>query len=276
MPDRALTSEIDHYLALWSLERDGDPIETLTSLIQPVRHDGEPTILKLLKASSDEQGAAALLRYYGGLGAVQLYEADEKALLMERALGERCLRKMALSGDDLEAALILADCLAKLQVAHDHPMPRTLTPLSERFESLFDLESESALLGRCADMARRLLATEGERVPLHGDLHHGNVLDAGPRGWLAIDPKALIGERTYDVANLLRNPAPHGTLVHDPERMGRLAGFYAERLGLERQRVLDFAFAHAGLSAAWDIEDSLDSSYSLRCAEVLASLAQGP
>ena len=276
MSSRALTSEIERYLAKWTLVRDGEPIETPTSVLQAVRRDGERAMFKLLKPSSDEQGAAALLRYYDGHGAVRLYAADENALLMERALGKRCLREMALSGGDLDAAGILADTLTKLQAARDQPVPSTLTPLSERFDSLFERESKNALLGRCAEMARHLLSTEGERVPLHGDLHHGNVLDGAPRGWLAIDPKALIGERTYDVANLLRNPAPYGALVQDPERMRRLAGFYAERLGIERQRILDFAFAHAGLSAAWDIEDGLDSGYSLRCAEVLASLAEGP
>lgn len=49
---------------------------------------------------------------------------------------------------------------------------------------------------------------------LHGDLHHGNVLDFGPLGWLAIDPKGLHGESGFDYANILSNPdrasAPHG------------------------------------------------------------------
>jgi aminoglycoside/hydroxyurea antibiotic resistance kinase len=41
---------------------------------------------------------------------------------------------------------------------------------------------------------------------LHGDLHHGNVLDFGLRGWLAIDPKGLLGERGFDFANIFTNP----------------------------------------------------------------------
>jgi streptomycin 6-kinase len=40
-----------------------------------------------------------------------------------------------------------------------------------------------------------LLTTQREKVVLHGDMHHGNVLNFGSRGWLAIDPKGLIGER---------------------------------------------------------------------------------
>ena len=101
------------------------------------------------------------------------------------------------------------------------------------------------------------------------------MLDAGPRGWLAIDPKALLGEQAYDVANLLRNPQPHGDLVHDQDRMSRLARFYARRLGLDVQRVLAFAFAHAGLAASWDLGDGDDPTYSLKCVDALSPLFDG-
>jgi streptomycin 6-kinase len=46
-----------------------------------------------------------------------------------------------------------------------------------------------------AATARELLAKPSEVVILHGDIHRGNVLDFGPRGWLASDPKGLVGER---------------------------------------------------------------------------------
>jgi streptomycin 6-kinase len=51
-----------------------------------------------------------------------------------------------------------------------------------------------------------LLAEPREVGVLHGDLHHGNVLDFGVRGWLAIDPKGLLGERGFDFANIFTNP----------------------------------------------------------------------
>ena len=46
-----------------------------------------------------------------------------------------------------------------------------------------------------AETAQALLADPRERSVLHGDLHHDNALDFGARGWRAIDPKGLIGER---------------------------------------------------------------------------------
>lgn len=246
--------------------------ETPSSWLLPVTRGRVPAMLKVLKHASDERNAAALLRYWDGGGAVRLYEANEKALLLERASGPRSLMKMATSGGDTEAAEILAETVARLHAPRPSEIPAQLTPLQEWFSSLYTHETSMPLLGRCAAVARGLLSIERDIVPLHGDLHHDNVLDGGQRGWLAVDPKALIGERTYEVANLLGNPFPHAGIVHRPDRMQRLAALYAARLGLDVQRVLAFALAHAGLSASWHIEDGSDPAYRLRCAEILIPL----
>lgn len=255
----------------WGLQPDGGLIETHTSQLLPVRHVDGPAMLKVLKPASDEQAGADMLRYFAGMGAVSLIVADGDAWLMERADTDPSLIAMALSGGDDRAAANLADCVAQLHAPRDLPAPGGLIRLHDWFHSLFAREADLPMLARCAAVARDLLATERDIVVLHGDLHHENVLHS-PRGWLAIDPKGLIGERTYELANLLCNPQPHGKVVHRPERMQRLAMLYAERLTLNVQRILGFALAHAGLSAAWSLDDGTDASYRLKCAEVLDPL----
>jgi len=265
-------SYLESYLERWHLAPDGPVKETPSSWLMPVRRGPAPAMLKVLKPSSDESNAAALLRYFDGDGAVRLHESDDHALLLERADGPRSLIAMAVSGGDEQAAEILAQTVARLHAPRGGHIPPRLTPLPEWFSSLYAHESATPLLGRCAAVARNLLASARDVAPLHGDLHHGNVLDGGERGWLAIDPKALIGERAYEIANLLCNPWPHGEIVHNTERMQRLARLYAGRLGLDPRRVLAFAFAHAGLSATFDMDDGRDPSFGLRCAEVLEPL----
>ena len=66
--------------------------------------------------------------------------------------------------------------------------------------------THGGILARCAEAARALLSEPREVGVLHGDLHHDNVLDFGVRGWLAIDPKRLVGERGFDFANIFTNP----------------------------------------------------------------------
>ena len=229
-------------------------------------------MLKVLKPNSDEGDAAKLLRYYNGEGAVRLYKSDGTALLMERAMGSRSLTEMASDGSDSSAATILADSILTLHRRKPaHPIP-SLKPLPAHFASLFAREQQVAVLANAAAIARELFKSGQANRPLHGDLHHDNLLDGGPRGWLAIDPKGVLGTPAYEVANLLRNPSSHPQLVLNKERMARQAAFYAAHLGLDPARVLRFAFAHAGLSAAWDMEDGLDPSFSLACAETLEAL----
>ncbi len=89
-------------------------------------------------------------------------------------------------------------------------------------------------------------------VVLHGDIHHGNVLDFGPRGWLAIDPKGLYGERVFDYANIFCNPDEEAALIpgwfeRRIERVARVAEF-------GRRRLLQWILAWSGLSAAWILE----------------------
>ena len=82
------------------------------------------------------------------------------------------------------------------------------------------------------------------------------MLDFGARGWLAIDPKRLIGERGFDYANIFTNPdlcgpaPPHATL---PEVFARRLAVVGERARLDRGRLLDWILAWTGLSAAWFI-----------------------
>ena len=70
-------------------------------------------------------------------------------------------------------------------------------PLMRWFDALKTAaEVCGGILRLSAATASKLLATPRDVMVLHGDIHHGNILDFGPRGWLAIDPKGVSGERS--------------------------------------------------------------------------------
>ena len=60
---------------------------------------------------------------------------------------------------------------------------------------------------RLLPVARRLLARLdiGATTLVHGDLHHHNLLSSGS-GYVAIDPKPMLGEPEYDIAPFLLEP----------------------------------------------------------------------
>ena len=125
------------------------------------------------------------------------------------------------------------------------------------------------ILSLAAATARELLAEPQDVVVLHGDHHHGNVLDFGPRGWLAIDPKRLAGERGFDFANLFCNPDM--AIATAPGRLARQAAVVADAAGLDRRRLLRWILAWAGLSAAWYLEDEEPAELPLEVARISAA-----
>jgi streptomycin 6-kinase len=96
-----------------------------------------------------------------------------------------------------------------------------------------------------------LLDDPGAQVALHGDLHHGNVLDFGERGWLAIDPKFLVGHRVFDYTNILCNPGAALAERHFDRRVDLISAL-AE---IPTAELLEWTVAWTGLSASWFAED---------------------
>jgi streptomycin 6-kinase len=125
------------------------------------------------------------------------------------------------------------------------------------------------LLAVSAKAARSLLENPQQVGVLHGDIHHDNILDFGDRGWLAIDPKRLIGERGFDYANIFANPD-----LADPTRpvaalhFKRRLEIVSADAGLDRRRLLQWIVAWSGLSAAWFLSDGGSPETDFRIAEL--------
>jgi streptomycin 6-kinase len=176
---------------------------------------------------------------------------------------------MARGGRDDEASRVMCAVAAKLHAPRGRPPPELL-PLQRWFEELEPAAARhGGILRQAAAAARELLAEPQDLVVLHGDLHHGNVLDFGPRGWLAIDPKRLAGERAFEFANILRNPDCATATAHG--RLARQASVVAEAAGIERARLLKWVLAYAGLSTAWLLGDGETPEHDVAVAEIAAS-----
>ncbi len=251
MPDTAL----DPYLDQWKLEAAGASFATSTAILQPVTcQNGLAAMLRVETRDTGDTSGADLLQAWTGNSAAQLYALEGRALLMERAVGTRNLIEMAQSGQDAAATQILCETAHRLHAQTITP-PASLIPLEHWFRSLTE-PSHTGLLATCADTARGLLDKGHHPVPLHGDLHHGNVLDFGARGWLAIDPKGLLGDRAFEYASIFTNPdlsAPEYPVASCA--FERRFAQICEASNLPATLLREWIIASAGLSAAWFIED---------------------
>lgn len=259
---------LEAYLARWNLETDGELIETRSSILLPVRLQGRPAMLKIAQVD-EERRDNLLMRHWAGAGAAEVWAHADDAVLLERAMGTRSLVEMSHHGQDVEATRIICGVAAQLH-AQAGPPTDTVVPLHVWFQSLWPAaERFGGLFDRAADTARSLLQSPRDLVTLHGDLHHGNVLDGGDRGWLAIDPKALLGERGFDFANLFCNP--DADTATRPGRFTRQLDVVAEAASLDRHRLLQWVIAYAGLTAAWSLEDGDRPEPALTIAEQAAA-----
>jgi streptomycin 6-kinase len=186
-------------------------------------------------------------------------------------MGKRSLSDMARCGQDDDATRILCHTAIALHVPRGQAAPTGLIPLAAWFRALEIAASRhGGTFATCAGVARSLLADQREPVVLHGDVHHGNVLDGGARGWLVIDPKGLVGERGFEYANLFRNPDATAALASG--QMQRRARIVAQEADLDGRRLLDWVVAYAGLGAAWSLEDGDDPGPGLAIAEHAAGI----
>ena len=268
------------WLNRWGLTPDGEPFETHTSQLLPVVvvKDGQKAILKITDDDSERIGCE-LMVWWNGNGAAKVLAHAAGAIMLERATGTESLADMSWTGNDAQACRIICHAASRLHLSRNASTP-ALTPLHHWFRDLAPAaKKHGGTLTRCTAVANVLLSSPQDEVVLHGDLHHGNILDFGTRGWLAIDPKGLVGERGFDYANIFTNPdlaEPTRPVAIEPEIFTQRVNIVSEIARIERQRLLMWIVAWCGLSSVWFLQEGDSVTVPLRIAELaMAELASG-
>jgi streptomycin 6-kinase len=262
-------------MRMWTLTPDGPVRETPSGCIAFVRQSGAPRVLKIFGPNSDETNAAEVLARYDGHGAVRLFEHSGRAVLLERIEPGSALAQRVIAGDDDAATAILCGVMQALPW---EPPPVENFPTVEEWGEGFARYRRTGgslpppLVERAQALYGELARTQAHRFLLHGDLHHYNVLHDARRGWLAIDPKGVIGELAYETGALLRNPCEDVSLFAKPAIIDRRCRILCERLSLDRTRVLGWCFAQAVLSAIWATEDGVEDKQGIITAEATLPL----
>lgn len=252
-------------ISRWQLQPDGKAFRSNSSWLQPVLYHNIPAMLKIA-VEAEEKPGGILMAWWNGEGAARVLKHEDDILLLENLQGKKSLATMARNGGDDEASRIICSVAAKLHTARNTPPPATLIPLGTWFRELAPAAAKyGGVLQAASCIADKLLTSEQDMTVLHGDLHHGNVLDGGNRGWLTIDPKGLKGERGFDFANIFCNPDLATATA--PGRLARQINVVSTAAGLAPKRLLEWVLAYAGLSAAWSLSDGDDPAIALRVAE---------
>jgi streptomycin 6-kinase len=233
--------------------------ETPSSIIAYGRRGDTDVVLKLVKHEGDEWYSGEIVQAFGGCGVVRVYQHTAGALLLERLRPGDSLVGLCQRGDDEAATDIFASVIAAMAPSAAPAKCATLVEWSESFDRYLaanDSGIPRTLVLRARDAFAELCRSQKEPRLLHGDLQHSNVLFDAERGWVAIDPKGVVGELEYEVGAFLRNPQEQALLYSDPRVIDRRVQQVTTSLHLDRSRVLGWAFAQSVLSAIWEWEDA--------------------
>jgi streptomycin 6-kinase len=281
---------LDDVSQRWGLS-DIKPVPNLSfQFVAFAKRGDDDVVLKMGVPNPELTSEMSALKLFNGNGACQLIEHDEERgfLLLERLKPGMMLSELE---DDDERTYIAADVMQKIwrplelnsllfDSGQQAARLQSFIKLSDWFNGLRKIRPHynggtgpfpKEILERVESSLPELFADKNVSL-MHGDFHHFNILSSD-RGWLIIDPKGVIGPVGYEVGPLMVNP---WNSISDRSRFKvraeRRVSILAERLGWEREKIINWATAHAVLSAWWSIEDSMDAEYSLQCAEIFSKI----
>ena len=190
---------------------------------------GADAVLKVTPPEDDEADEEPdALELWDGNGAVRLIRRDaaRRALLLERARPGSDLAELS----EEAATAVAVDLGTRLWRPAGAPF-RWIGDHVPRWLDRAELGPGRELV----PLARSIYASLdiGCGTLVHGDFHHHNVL-SHDGGYVAIDPKPMLGEPEFDVASFLWNPLSYRMRRDVTER--RLAAFAAVGLDEERMR----------------------------------------
>ncbi len=257
-----LPTLIAHCEAKWHLVAHPHFATLSYNYVAPAtRADGTAVVLKIGVPCAELRREMEALHLYNGRSICRLIAADMKmgVLLLEHLQPGQTLLAVE---DDEQATRIAAQLMQTLW----RPLPATHTfpTIADWSKGMARLRQTfargtgpfpKAIVETAESLFTDLLADNVQPVLLHGDLHHTNILSATRQPWLAIDPKGLAGEPSYEIGAFLRNPLDLLTWPHWQIIIRRRLDIFAEMLSMDRQRLLAWSLAQDVLSAWWAYED---------------------
>lgn len=224
-----------------------------------------PIVLKVAQPHHEASSEIACMRIMNDTGRYsRLIDADDSGAwsLQERVLPGEMLQTFARSGDisDADATEITADLMqatiAPVSAGVTHPFPDLDRWLKSLWEHARNPKGiiPAEQLELAVQHARHLVANPGAPMLLHGDFHHGNILQS-ETGWTIIDPKGLVAEKAFEVGPFFYNPIGVDKRDNLPQLFSDRLDTFSRILGIDRTKLWQCALVACVLSDCWSLED---------------------
>lgn len=201
-----LPNLIKRIIEQWDLEIDGTAMHGYLGLAIPVVRRSIPYLLKVSWIDETTKNEAIALSVWSGNGAVKLHEVQHEigAMLLERLNPKKTLNQIEIT----EAITIAGKILKRLAVPDPGSLPKLnkmsldiANSLSDRWDKTGRVLPEK-FIESAYEFAIKLGKNARQSI-VNYDLHYLDILAGKREPWLAIDPKVVIGDPEFGVAQLL-------------------------------------------------------------------------
>ena len=210
-------------------------------------------ILKVNQHIPQLESEYHMLAQLSGRHSCKVYAFDESAglLLEERVFPGTVLRREA----SLEKRL-----QAFLQVFHEIHMPADSgATYLNWLEKICEYCSEHQVAEDMASRAHLFCAEMFEKYPdrvlLHGDLHHDNLLLRTDGSYAMIDPKGVVGPAIMDLPRFILNELDTDHVCPDRQHIEEVIRLLGEQSGYPVADIEKLYYMEAVLANIWCVED---------------------
>ncbi|MEI4768164.1 aminoglycoside phosphotransferase family protein [Psychrobacillus sp. FJAT-51614] len=256
----SLETTINEYLQKWNLHSEG-PVDNLSYnyVLKVIDHEGNCAILKVGVPNYDFKNEFQTLQAYNGKGCVKLLnaDADKGVILLEQLLPGTMLNLVEERYAVKYFAKVWKDIRRPVQENSNHPFIKNWLSAFDRYLNTYSTD-EGPIPYDYINLAKTYYreisdSSKGNEL-LHGDLHHENILFSETYGWIAIDPKGVIGDSYFDLISYLTNQLfnkPNPKQIFE-KRVVALCN----EMNLDKERLLKAGLTMSTLYACWGIEDN--------------------
>lgn len=199
------------------------------------------------------------LREYNGRGFCRALDADiEKGVMLEE-----CVHPGSPLRDVSSLDKRLSVFCSLYKGLHIAPIKADIYPtytgwvcrITEYMSKRQDCKELYLYMQKAKDICLSVSALYSQKMLLHGDFHHDNILLGCDREYIIIDPKGVIGDPVFDVARFILNEFDEEITTESYKKINHIICFLEKRLNIPSYILKQCLYVETAMSVCWSVED---------------------
>lgn len=255
-----IVRDLDNYKNLWGLS-DFRQIDyySVNCIFRCTSNKYGLCILKIGKNAEQTENESRILHEYNGKPFCKIYEADTAngVLLIECISPGTQLR----AEPDLDKRLSIfyeVSCGMHIEPADKAIYPTYMgwvSRITEYMRCRKDYKELFEKMAKAEQICRRLWEKYPNRMLLHGDLHHDNILLGSNDHYYVIDPKGVIGDCVFDIPRFILNEFDEECGENFTDNYVHITRTLSKKFKLSEYDIRCLTYVEMCMANCWSVED---------------------